>query len=157
MSTLQARPYLAVLNAVDHFKKVRTGGQPLPQTHGEQTKWVWFSQHEIERLLSILSDKFPNHSSSQKGLKIYLGMYPNETDSGHNDGNSYTNRLCLALVPSRIVEKGGREIIMDYGKDDAGTIFTDISTHQVFGQSPYDNVGSLCPPRCQVMGEGDVF
>lgn len=157
MPTLTPRPYAVAKAAVDRFNDVRTGIADLPVS-SEQTKWVWFSQHELERILFILSRNFPNHNNLQRGIKFYLGMYPNEDDSGHNDGHKYTDKLCLVMAPSRVVKNAaGQEVLMDYGKNDEGHIFPDIQTHTVFKESPYDNVGSLCPPRCQIMSEGDVF
>lgn len=105
-----------------------------------------------------MDEKFVGHKLEERGIKCYLGMYPTDEDSGHVDPlNTYKDRLCLVLAPSRIIKKAdGTEVIMDYGKDDSGKVFPDIDTHLAFGESPYDNIGTMCPPRCQ-NNEGDVF
>lgn len=102
----------------------------------EQTKWVWFSLSELRRLFEILQKNYPDpkYTDHERGIKFYFAVYPEGTRI--ENGFDYKDRMTLVLVPSV----------------KAGEYFVD---HEDLTASPAitDNVGAMCPPRCQATGD----
>ncbi len=100
------------------------------------TKSVWYTKEHITQLLEEM-----NHAGAD-GLRIYLGEY------GEND--NYSGQSCLLMVMTKPDSQSGGHI--DITIEDA----PDFSARSFDNNTPKDfNVGSPCPPICNVIRGDD--
>jgi len=97
-----------------------------------ETKAIWYTRDHITQLLSEMSN------ADADGLRIYFGTY--------GEGENYPGQLCLLMVMTQAGENGSH---VDISIEDA----TDFQARSLDVTNPRDfNVGSPCPPICDVIG-----